>query len=223
MARICMVGSWHQAMVYGAGLASVGHDVTGVCDSELTAASLNEGRPVVHEPGLPELLRRGIKRKRLRYTTDLAAALRKAQFAYIAIDTPVREDDSSDLTAIETAAREIGRLHAGPLVLCVSAQVPVGTTHALGALANAQGGRGEIQVAYVPEFLRLGTALDTFFRADRVVVGADDPSVAKRVAALYKALKRPILQTNVRSAEMAKHASNTFLATSISFINEIAN
>ena len=210
-------------MVYGAGLASLGHDVTGVCDSEETAAALNAGRPLVHERGLPELMRRQIRQKRLRYTTDMAAALRKARFAFIAIDTPVREDDSSDLRSIEAAARDIGAGRTGDLVLCVSAQVPVGTTHALGRLASSQGGKGAIKVAYVPEFLRLGTALDTFFKADRVVVGADDAATRRQVAALYAGLKRPILLTDVRTAEMGKHASNTFLATSISFINELSD
>jgi UDPglucose 6-dehydrogenase len=210
-------------MVYGAGLADVGHRVTGLCDTDATAAALNAGRPIIHEHGLPALLRRNLKRGRLRYTTDYRAALEGARFAFISIDTPVRDDDASDLSSILDAARRIGDARSGALTVCVTAQVPVGTTHEIGRLVAAGAGRGRVDVAYVPEFLRLGTAIETFRRADRFVVGADDPAVAKRVAALYAPLRRPTLLTSVRSAEMGKHASNTFLATSISFINEMSD
>jgi UDPglucose 6-dehydrogenase len=210
-------------MVYGAGLADLGHQVTGVCDSETTAAALNAARPIVHEHGVPELLRRNLKRRRLRYTTDYADALRGAKFAYISIDTPVGDDDGSDLSSILDAARRIGDARSGDLTVCVTAQVPVGTTHEIGRLVAAGAGRGRVEAAYVPEFLRLGTAIETFRKADRFVVGADDPAVARRVAALYASLKRPTLLTGVRTAEMGKHAANTFLAASISFINEVAD
>ena len=211
-------------MVYGAGLASLGHTVVGVPDSDATAAALNAAQPVVHEPGLPELMRRETKRKRLSDTTDYAHALKGAQFAYIAIDTPVDEQDRSNLAPIEDAARQIGRHRSGPLVLCVSAQVPVGTTHALGALAAAASSRTDASPVVVRARVpAVGTALETFFKADRVVVGADDPKIAHKVGALYKGLKRPVIETNVRTAEMGKHGSNAFLATSISFANELSN
>ena len=222
MARICMVGSWHQAMVYGAGLADIGHRVVGVCDSAQTADQLNQGKPVVYEPGLAELMAKNIRRKRLSYTTDYRAALKSAEFAYLAVDTRVLDDDSSDLDPLYEIASSIGRHASGGLTLCVSSQVPVGSCEQLLAKATAVG-RHRMSVAYVPEFLRLGSALETFKRADRVVVGSDDLKVARRVGSLYAKLRRPIMLTDLRTAEMAKHASNTFLATSISFINEVAN
>jgi UDPglucose 6-dehydrogenase len=223
VAEICMVGWWHQAMVYGAGLADLGHRVVGVCEGSDIAERLNRGEPTIYEPGLAALMRRNLRKGRLRYTTNYAEALRRAEFAYISIDTPVARGDRSDLKPILEAARSIGRFRPKRLVLCVSAQVPVGTCSRLLLLAQGAGRGGQVKVAYVPEFLRLGDALRTFRRADRVVVGSDDPATARRVSALYKALNRPTLLTDLRSAEMAKHACNAFLATSISFINELAD
>lgn len=223
MARICMVGCWHQAMVYGAGLADIGHNVTGVCDTSEIASQLNAAKPVVHEPGLPALMRRNLRSGRLRYTSDYAAALARAQFAFISVDTPVTDDDRAELGGLFAMAREIRQHRRGNLILCISAQVPVGSSEKLLAEAHDPAAGYQSAVAYVPEFLQLGTAVATFRKADRIVVGADDPRVAKKVAALYAKLKRPMFLTNLRTAEMAKHASNTFLATSVSFINEIAN
>lgn len=223
MARIGIVGSWHQALVYGAGFASLGHRVTGICHDAAAADSLNHARPPLFETGLEALMRRMIRAGRLKYTADYREGLAGARFAFISIDTPVRDDDSSDLGSIEAAARQMGRHLSASAVVCVSAQVPVGTCDTLrGVIAAERGGR-QVAIAYVPEFLRLGTALETFRRADRVVVGADSPRVARRVADLYRGLKRPTFLTDIRTAEMAKHAANIFLATSISFMNEIAD
>jgi len=222
LARISVVGSWHQAMVYGAGLADLGHRVRGICESAAVAEALNAARPVVYEPGLAALLRRNIKRRRLSYTADYHEGLAGAEFVYISIDTPVGPDDSSDVSSILDAARQIGRHLTRRPVICVTAQVPLGTCERIKEIVSTTSGH-ELPIAYVPEFLRLGTAIETFRRADRFVVGADDPRIAKRVSALYSALRRPLYVTDLRTAEMAKHASNAFLATSISFMNEIAD
>jgi len=223
MASICVVGLWHQASVVSACLADLGHAVRGVGPEADVVANLNQGHAPLYEPGLDDLIQRNLDAGRLRYTTDYADALRGADVAYLAIDTPVGPDDESDLASIEEAARSIGRAMSGPLTLIVSAQVPVGTSGRLAELIRAEQPDAHLDVVYVPEFLRLGTAIETFRQADRFVVGADDPAVAERVADLYRPLGRPILVTGLRSAEMGKHASNTFLATSISFINEIAD
>ena len=223
MANICVVGLWHQASVVSACLADMGHQVCGVGDDEQAVASLNAARPPVHEPKLKAILRHNLRARRLKYTTDYREALHKAEFAYIAIDTPVGSDDESDLSSIFDAARHVGQTMSGALILIVSAQVPVGTCERISTVVREENPQAVFDMAYVPEFLRLGTAVDTFRCADRFVVGADDPAVAERIAALYRPLGRPIVITNLRTAEMAKHASNAFLATSISFINEIAN
>ena len=222
-ATICIAGLWHQGSVLSGCLADVGHRVRGVGSDPRVVAALQAGEPPVHEPKLPGVLRRNLRAGRLKYTTDYVEALAGAEFAYLAIDTPVDANDRSDLSSIFEAARAVGRAMSGNLVLCVTAQVPVGTCERLAEVVQEQRPRGVCEVVYVPEFLRLGTAVDAFRLADRFVIGAENRLVAERVAALYAPLARPTLFTTVRSAEMAKHACNTFLAASISFINEIAD
>jgi UDPglucose 6-dehydrogenase len=159
-----------------------------------------------------------IKSGHLHFTKSYAEGLRGADFAFVSIDTPVGPDDESDLEPIWHVVDEIASAAPEGLTVIVTSQVPVGTTDQIGKRLG-----GRVRVAYVPEFLRLGTALDTFRKADRFVIGADEPEVASRVAAIYKPLGRPIHITDVRSAEMGKHASNAWLATSVSFINQIAD
>jgi len=222
MATICVTGIWHQGAVVSACLADLGNHVRGVCDEE-TAALLNAGDSPVHEPLLPEILRCNLDAGRLQYTTDYAEGVGGAEFVFICTDTPVDEDDDSDLSSIYAIAESIGPHLTRDIVLCVTAQVPVGTTEDLAAVVRSFAPDYDCAVAYVPEFLRLGTAVETFRQADRYVIGCDDPAVAERIAALYEPLECPIVYTDIRSAEMAKHASNALLATSISFINEIAD
>jgi UDPglucose 6-dehydrogenase len=201
----------------------MGHHVVTVGDDPAIVARLNKGRSPVHEPKVNSMLRRGIREGRLKFTTDYAEALSGAEFAFIAIDTPVNDQDEPELDTVYRAADQIGSNAAGDLVLCVTAQVPVGTCEQLVDRLHRAAPTRRFDVAYIPEFLRLGEAVDTFFRADRFVIGADEAAVAERVAGLYEPLGRPMLLIGLRSAEMAKHASNTFLATSISFINEMAD
>jgi len=222
VADICVTGIWHQGAVVSACLADLGNRVRGVCD-EKTAARLNAGQPTVYEPILPEIMVRNVELGRLRYTSDYSEGLAGAEFVYICTDTPVDANDDSDLSSIYAIAENIGQhLHAD-IVLCVTAQVPIGTSEDLARVVRSLAPGCECAVAYVPEFLRLGAAVDTFRQADRFVIGCNDPMVAERVAVLYQPLERPIVYTDIRSAEMAKHASNAFLAASISFINEIAD
>ncbi len=195
----------------------MGHPVIGIA-TEPALSGLAAGRAPVHEPGLDALLEQVIQERRLRFTGSYADGLRTADFAFISIDTPVGDDDESDLDPIWHAVEEIASDAPDGLTVVVTSQVPVGTS---GQIANRLGDR--MRVAYVPEFLRLSTALDTFRKADRFVIGADDPDVATRVAAIYKPLGRPIHITDMRSAEMGKHASNAWLATSVSFINQVAD
>jgi UDPglucose 6-dehydrogenase len=222
MAKICLTGIWHQGAVVSACLADLGNKVTGVCD-EKTAAMLNAAQPPVHEPILPEIIQRNIKSGRLRYTPDYSEGLQDVEFVFICTDTPVDTNDDSDLSSIYAIAENIGKHVRNDIILCVTAQVPIGTSEDLAKVVVSLASGHICAVAYVPEFLRLGIAVETFQKADRFVIGCNDTVVAKRVAALYEPLGRPIIFTNIRSAEMAKHASNAFLANSISFINEIAN
>lgn len=227
MSRICVVGTWHQASVVGACLADMGHRVAGVGDDTGEVESLSRGRPLVYEPGLAEMMRRNMEAGRLRYTADYKDALDGVEIAFIAIDTPVDQNDESDLNPIFDAARSIAlnvnTAGKNLLIVAVSAQVPVGTCDELEEMMRGLNPDAPVEVAYVPEFLRLGTAIELFMHPDRVAIGAYSPEVAEKLAALYEPLGRPIVKTDRRSAEMAKHAANAFLATSISFINEIAD
>jgi UDPglucose 6-dehydrogenase len=221
VAVITVIGEWHQGVVLAAGFAELGHEVRGAV-SEPALAQLSAGTPPVHEPGLAELVQAGLAGGRLHYTASFEDALHGAEFAFLALDTPVGEDDAPLLDSVFAAAHALGRALTGDVVLVVTAQVPVGTCERLAELVRAQSGR-RVALAHVPEFLRVGDALRTFRAADRFIIGAADDEVADRVAALYAPLGRPLLRMDVRSAELTKHACNAFLATSISFANEIAD
>jgi UDPglucose 6-dehydrogenase len=218
---IAVVGGWHQAAVLGACFAEMGNAVTGIADGA-AVESLSAGRALVHEPGLDALISQNLAVSRLRYTDSFADGLAGAEFVFVAIDTPMGPGDQPEVTPIREAVDAIARHASGSFLLCVTAQVPIGTCD---ELARAFASRPELSVpvAYVPEFLRLGTALETFWKADRFVIGAHRPEVAAEVAGLYEPLDRPLLLTDIRSAEMAKHACNAFLATSISFVNQVAD
>jgi UDPglucose 6-dehydrogenase len=222
MAALCIIGDWHQAVVLGACFAGLGHDVVGVAADEAAAARLNAADPPVHEPELPARMAAAIAAGRLRYTTSYDDALARADFAFIALDTPVAEDDAPVLEPVVQVARHATPALAPGAVVVVTAQVPVGTCARIARIVEEETGR-QCDIAYVPEFLRLGQAVRTFLEADRFVIGSDDGAVGERVGALYAPLGRPIVHTDVRTAEMTKHACNAFLATSISFINEIAD
>jgi UDPglucose 6-dehydrogenase len=225
MARICVVGQWHQGTVLAGCFADMGHDVVGVDTDPAVIEGLSAGRPPLHEPGLPELIEAGLNAGRLRFTTDFADALAGAELVYLSLDTPVGADDRPEMEPVLAAARAVGQSapEGEDVVLCVTAQVPVGATYALAAAVEAELGAGRCQAAYIPEFLRLGTAIESFRDADRFIIGADDDALAERLASLYRPLGRPVVVMDVASAEMTKHASNAFLATSISFINEMAD
>jgi UDPglucose 6-dehydrogenase len=222
MTDICVTGIWHQGTVVSACLADLGNNVHGVCDEE-TARLLNAGQSPVYEPFLPEIIQRNLKAGRLRYTTNYGEGLAEAEFVFICTDTPVDTNDDSDLNPIYAIANSIGEYLRRDIILCITAQVPVGTSEDLARMVHKLAPAYQCAVAYVPEFLRLGIAVETFREADRFVIGCGDPATAERVAALYQPLGRPIVCTDIRTAEMVKHASNSFLSTSISFINEMAD
>jgi len=223
MANICIVGIWHQGAVLSACLADMGHRICGVESKASVVRRLNQGELPVYEPGLEALVKQNIEAGRLSYTTDYSLGMQNADFVYISIDTPVGDDDRADLGSVYKAARHIAHNLSKKVCLIVTAQVPVGTCEKIAENMAKENPNVEFDIVYVPEFLRLGTAIETFQEADRFVIGAEDPIVAGCVANIYKTLGRPIVMTNLRSAEMAKHASNSFLASSISFVNELSD
>lgn len=222
-ATIAIVGLWHQGTVLAACFAEMGHTVRGTDPDGRVVAGLREAQSPVHEPDLDALLTRGLRSGRLMFTTDLARALHGASFIFISLDTPMHDDDEPDLEPVFEAARRVARALSSRALVVVTSQVPVGTCERLRMALAAERPRAPFDLAYVPEFLRLGVAIETFRRADRFVIGADAPPVARRVAALYAPLRRPLVLCPIRTAEMAKAASNAFLALSISAINEFAD
>lgn len=220
--KVAVLGLWHLGSVTAAGTAAAGHDVTGWDPDAGVVDGLAAGRPPVAEPGLPELLREQAAAGRLRFTADLGAALRAADVAWVAFDTPVDADDRAD---VDSVLREIRRafphLKDGAVVLS-SSQLPVGSMAGLeGEWAAAAGGR-DVGFACSPENLRLGTAIDVFRNPDRVVVGARRERDREVLRALFAPVTDRLEWMSVESAELTKHALNAFLATSVSFINEVA-
>jgi UDPglucose 6-dehydrogenase len=211
--KICIVGLQHQGVVQAACFSEIGYQVVAIDGDAGCVAALNSGHysGAIPEPGLETLLRNNLLLRRLRFTTD-NEAVSEADFVFLSIDLPFNEKGLLLESTLVTASK-IEELRSAGSILCVTSQVPVGTTESL-----TSG-----MVAYVPELLRPGQSVSNFLYADRIIIGADDPAVLERVVSLYRPLGRPVLQMGLRSAEMAKHAHNTMLATQISFANEIAN
>jgi UDPglucose 6-dehydrogenase len=219
--KVCVAGLWHLGTVTAACLASAGHDVTGLDFDETVVARLSAGTPPLLEPGLEELVRTGIAEGRLRFTTAPAAAA-DADVVWICHDTPVDDDDRPDVELVmERSGRIAAHVRDGALVL-ISSQLPVGSTRRLEERFRAEAGGRRFTFGYCPENLRLGAAIAAFTQPDRVVAGLRAQSDRERVVELLGAFTRRIEWMSVESAEMTKHALNAFLATSITFINEIA-
>lgn len=221
--KVCVIGIWHLGCVTSACLADLGYSVVGMDKDQNRVKNLNSGIPPLFEPGLQELLMNGIKTKRLSYTTDLSHALKGAGYVLITFDTPVDENDEVDLSEIFTTSIELSRYLENDSVITVSSQVPVGTCEQIKAVIKQSNPSLNFDISYSPENLRLGQAIEAFKNPDWIVIGADSPTTVNKVEALFAPISAPVVKMNLRTAEMTKHALNAFLATSISFANEIAN
>ena len=222
-AKVCVVGIWHLGSVYSACLAELGYSVVGVDRDQNRVKNLNQGVPPLFEPGLGELILKNVHLNRLSYTVDLRDALVGASFVLVSFDTRVDENDEVDLSEVYGTAAELAEWLENGSIVVISSQVPVGTCNEIKSLIQQKRPFLDFDVACVPENLRLGQAVDRFMNPDRMVIGADDDDTLGRVEAFFSVVKAPKIRMNLRSAEMTKHALNAFLATSISFINEIAN
>lgn len=229
--KLTMVGTGYVGLVTGVCLANTGNDVVCLDVDPAKIDTLNKGGCPIYEPGLEELIRANVKAGRLHFTTDKRQAYRDAQMIFICVGTPTGADGEPDLSYVFAAADDIAEaireLGPGqtPKVVVVKSTVPVGTTHRVRDRIREQVGDLPFHVADNPEFLKEGAAVNDFNKPDRVVVGVDDESTGKLMRELYEPFVRqghPIFVMDVRSAEMVKYASNNFLATKISFINEMA-
>jgi UDPglucose 6-dehydrogenase len=220
--RICVAGLWHLGSVTAACLAARGHDVIGYDADAASVSALSEGTPPIFEPGLPDLVAEGIAAGRLSFTAEAADALRGADVLWIAYDTPVDDDDHADVDAVIGHVRALFAAVPDTLVVIVSSQVVAGTTRRLADELRAARPEVAVSWAYSPENLRLGKAIDAFQNAERIVVGVDDEAARTALEPLVSPLAGRIEWMNVPSAELTKHALNAFLATSVTFINEVA-
>src|SRR5881628_1990753 len=222
--NICVVGTGYVGLVTGAVFADLGNDVLCVDNQPEKVAALQAGKMPIYEPGLEEMVGRNVADARLAFTTDLAAAVRRALIIFITVGTPPKADGETDLGEVEQVAAAIGRAMEKYTVIVNKSTVPVGTGDFVrDVIARHQRQRVPFDVVSNPEFLREGSAIEDTLRPDRIVIGAPNQQVAMTLLELYAPLERPMIITDVPSAEMIKYASNAFLSTKISFINAIAN
>ncbi|RID91666.1 UDP-glucose/GDP-mannose dehydrogenase family protein [Gemmobacter lutimaris] len=224
--KIAMIGTGYVGLVSGVCFSDFGHDVVCVDKDPAKVQKLLAGEVPIFEPGLDQLMAKNVAAGRLSFTLDLAQAVAGADAVFIAVGTPTRRGDGhADLRYVMAAAEEIGAAMDGYTVIVTKSTVPVGTNRKVAeAVAKTAGGK-EFDVASNPEFLREGAAIDDFMRPDRVVVGVETERARKVMQEIYRPLSLrdfPVVYTNLESAEMIKYAANAFLATKITFINEIA-
>ncbi len=225
--RITMIGSGYVGLVSGACFADFGHEVTCVDKDEGKIAALKTGKMPIYEPGLDALVATNVGAGRLTFTTDLSTAVAGADAIFIAVGTPSRRGDGhADLSYVFAATEEIAAAVTGPTVVVTKSTVPVGTGDKVEAILRERRPDIDVQVVSNPEFLREGAAIGDFKRPDRIVIGTDDEGARKVMRGVYRPLylnESPILFTGRRTSELIKYAANAFLATKITFINEIAD
>jgi UDPglucose 6-dehydrogenase len=225
--RVAMIGTGYVGLVSGACFADFGHHVTCVDMDAAKIAALQRNEIPIYEPGLDRLVETNARQGRLEFTTDLKKPVIEADAVFIAVGTPSRRGDGhADLSYVHAAAREIAGALAGFTVVVTKSTVPVGTSDDVERIIQEARPDAEFAVVSNPEFLREGAAIQDFKHPDRIVIGTDDPRARQVMAELYRPLylnQAPILYTGRRTAELIKYAANAFLATKITFINEIAD
>ena len=225
--RIAMIGTGYVGLVSGACFSEFGVSVSCVDQDAAKIAGLRRGEMPIYEPGLAALVAANVAAGRLSFTTDLSAAVAGADAVFIAVGTPSRRGDGhADLSYVFAAAEAIGRALRGPAVVVTKSTVPVGTGYQVAAILRGTRAKSGVEVAANPEFLREGSAIADFMRPDRVVIGADSERARVVLRQLYRPLyliETPMLFTDVATAELIKYAANAFLATKVTFINEIAD
>jgi len=223
--KICIIGTGYVGLVTGSCFADMGNDVICVDKDENKIRLLEGGEVSIYEPGLTDLVRRNHEKGRLTFSTDLADAVRQSLILFIAVGTPQDEDGSADLSHVLDVARDIGRAMDAYKIIVDKSTVPVGTADRVREVVGTETTH-PFDVVSNPEFLKEGAAVEDFMRPERVIIGTDDVRVAEIMKELYGPFTRtgnPIFIMDPRSAELTKYAANAFLATKISFMNEMAN
>lgn len=222
--NICVIGTGYVGLVTGVVFSDLGNEVVCVDKNEEKIALLRAGVMPIYEPGLEEMVARNYDEGRLTFTTDLESAVRKAEVIFICVGTPPKEDGATDMSQVEGAARGVAAAMDRYKVIVNKSTVPVGTGDFVRDIIETNKRRNvDFDVVSNPEFLREGSAIQDTLHPDRIVIGAPNQIVAMKILELYAPLERPMIITDVASAEMIKYASNAFLAMKISFANSIAN
>jgi UDPglucose 6-dehydrogenase len=221
---VCVIGTGYVGLVTGAVFADLGNDVVCVDKDEAKVEMLRRGEMPIYEPGLEEMVRRNMEDGRITFTSDTAEAVRRSMVVFICVGTPPREDGSTDLSYVESAAKDIAAALDRYKIIVNKSTVPVGTGDFVRRVVEQNKRRNvDFDVVSNPEFLKEGSAISDSLFPDRIVIGAPSQNVAMALLELYAPIERPMLITDVLSAELIKYASNAFLATKISFINCMAN
>lgn len=223
--NITMIGTGYVGLVTGTCFAEFGFNVTCVDNNPAKIATLNQGGIPIYEPGLDNLVAKNVKAKRLQFTTNLPEAVREADLVFIAVGTPPGKDGHADLSYLFAAVEELAPHLTDYTVIVDKSTVPVGTGRKVAEIIRTANPQADFDVVSNPEFLREGNAIEDFMRPDRVVLGVESPRAAERMRTLYLPLESqniPLLMTGLETAELIKYAANAFLATKISFINEMA-
>jgi len=224
MKQICVVGVGYVGLVTAACFADLGNRVIALDVNEKRVENLKQGIMPIYEPGLQELVERNVRAHRLSFTTSYADAMKETEYAFIAVATPSGVNGEADLQYVAAAAQTIAETMIAPLIIINKSTVPVGTGDWVADIVKKYQPKPiPFSVVSCPEFLREGTAISDFMQPHRTVLGSFDREAAAKVAQLHLPLRAPIVITDLRTAEMIKYASNAFLATKISFINEIAD
>jgi UDPglucose 6-dehydrogenase len=225
--KICMIGSGYVGLVTGACLAEFGMNIICVDKDETKIEKVRKGESPFYEPGLDDLIEKNVKEGRLSFDTDTKKGVKTSKVIFIAVGTPANSDGSPDLSQVEAVAREVARSIDEYKIIVLKSTVPVGTGKWVKGVIEAELQEAvPFDIVSNPEFLREGAAVEDFFRPDRVVIGAESERAIERMKEIYNALyliETPFVISSIETAEMIKYASNAFLATKISFINEIAN
>jgi UDPglucose 6-dehydrogenase len=221
--KIAVLGLWHQGVVGAACLADQGYAVVGADPDAACVARLRSGKAPLFEPGLDELLGKSLQSGRLSFVTDYVEAVRGAPFVFAMFDTPVDENDQSDLSEIFRTFEAIASALQPQTVILVTAQVPVGTCDKLKNVLRKAAPNISATIAYMPENLRLGQAIERFMAPPLPVIGCDDPAAFERLMTVLRPLAAQWYLVGLRTGEMMKHALNAFLGVSISFANELGN
>lgn len=221
--KIAVFGLWHLGCVTSACLAELGYDVIGTDFDEKLIKNLSCEHLPIFEPGLEKLIKKNIRNGKLKFCFDKKISLQNAEIIFITFDTKVDEQDRIDLSEIYNATNEIAKYIKDGSLVIVSSQVPVGTCSKIKDIILKKNDRVNFDICYLPENLRLGNAIDSFLKPDRIIIGANNELTMKRVKKLFDSLNREKITMSIESAEMTKHALNAYLALCISFINEISD